>query len=495
LSNIRVTYSGLIAFAVGLGSLITGFAFTLIVTRRLTPEEFGVWALIGSMVSYFLISETIITFWSRRQIARNEQVGKTSLVSSIAFGFTVIPIYIGYVIVVSEGSNTNLDILILGLILLPVYFVNTGITSINLASKPQAVSYGNIIFEILKIPIALGLVVYFDLGVVGVIFAVFFAFLIRIVIQTYYARNYLKNRFSFSTVKRWLKLSWFPLYGLIIQYLKSVDIVLYSVIIGSVIGVAYYSIAMVFARILTNASSMSQGLYAKLLADGSHDYLRENFIRTLYLAIPLLGIIIIFSKPVVFALNPQYEEAYPIAIILGFALFFDMISGILVISISATDKTDAVNNPKFSNLLKSRMFHVSTVEIVHSVVYLVLLIPGLIILKIQDSSEINLVTWWATCGILTAIPFFIYWSIVIKKYIKFVFPAKETSKYILGTLGFIAVFFLTSDYFISYEISIYAFLPGVIIQFIICSLTYLGITYLIDEKTRILVKSVINEIK
>jgi len=55
LSNIRVTYSGLIAFVIGLLSVGTGLVFTLIITRRLAPEEFGTWALIGTMISYFLI--------------------------------------------------------------------------------------------------------------------------------------------------------------------------------------------------------------------------------------------------------------------------------------------------------------------------------------------------------------------------------------------------------------------------------------------------------
>ena len=55
MSGIRVTYSGLISFVVGIGSVFTGLIFTIIVTRRLTPDEFGEWGLIGALTGYVLI--------------------------------------------------------------------------------------------------------------------------------------------------------------------------------------------------------------------------------------------------------------------------------------------------------------------------------------------------------------------------------------------------------------------------------------------------------
>ena len=55
MSGIRVTYSGLISFVVGLASVFTGIIFTIIVTRQLTPEEFGTWNLIGGLIVYAVI--------------------------------------------------------------------------------------------------------------------------------------------------------------------------------------------------------------------------------------------------------------------------------------------------------------------------------------------------------------------------------------------------------------------------------------------------------
>ena len=94
MDNIRVTYSGLIAFVVGLISILTGLVFTLIVARNLSPEEFGTWSLIFSVISYFLISEEIIRFWTIRQVARGKEVGKTSVISTTFFSLGAIPFYL-----------------------------------------------------------------------------------------------------------------------------------------------------------------------------------------------------------------------------------------------------------------------------------------------------------------------------------------------------------------------------------------------------------------
>ena len=85
MSKIRVTYSGLIALTVGLVSVITGIVFTLIVTRQLTADEFGTWALIGGLLSYVIITETTISYWTTREIARGNESGRTALFASGVF--------------------------------------------------------------------------------------------------------------------------------------------------------------------------------------------------------------------------------------------------------------------------------------------------------------------------------------------------------------------------------------------------------------------------
>ena len=79
-------------FSAGIASVFTGLIFTLMITRSLSPTEFGTWGLITSVIAYLLISESLISYWNVRQIARGDPVGRTSLYSAPFLLIAVIPI-------------------------------------------------------------------------------------------------------------------------------------------------------------------------------------------------------------------------------------------------------------------------------------------------------------------------------------------------------------------------------------------------------------------
>jgi len=123
LSNIRVTYSGLISLAIRFFSVFTGLAFTLIVTRQLTQEEFGTWGLISGIIVYAIIINPIINYWSTREIARGQESGKTALVSNGVFSAGGMFVYIVIAYFVGLQSDAELDVLMLASILIPVIFI------------------------------------------------------------------------------------------------------------------------------------------------------------------------------------------------------------------------------------------------------------------------------------------------------------------------------------------------------------------------------------
>jgi len=494
LSDIRVTYSGLIAFVVGLISVFTGLLFTLTVTRQLSPEEFGTWAIIGSMIMYFLVTERIVSFWTLRQIARNELVGKTAIITSSSFSLGAIPAYLLLVYIVSGQSNVDPNIMMFGAILIPVQFINQTFNSINLAHKPHATSIALLAFESFKVPGGLVLVYFLDLGLQGAIMAVFFAYVGRIAVHAYFAKPKIKDKFTFVVIRRWFKLAWLSIYSQLTYNIWSVDVVIYTIITGSVIGIAYYSASMVVATILVHAGIISQALYPKLLAQGSHKQISKTFRLLMYFAIPLLGISLVFSRPALFALNPQYEIASMIVIILSFKTFFLLLRNALDGTLLGIERIDVNQNLVFSKYLKSKLFFVPTRKFVHFGLYISILVITLLILNSNETSELELVTWWATLALSMEIPFVIYLYLQVKKYTKFSFPYIDTGKYIASTLLFILVFFLLSDSIIQYEISIFKFLPGLFLQLAICIGIYLIITYVIDKKTRILFKTIYDEL-
>jgi len=494
LNNIRVTYSGLIAFVVGLISVLTGLIFILIITRELSPEEFGTWSLIFSIISYFLISEGIIRFWTIRQVARGEEIGKTSVVSTTFFSLGAIPFYLIVSYIISSKSNTELDSMILAAILVPMFFVSRTLNAVNVAHRPQATSYSLLIFEIVKIPAALSFVYFLGLGLDGALVALMVAYGIRIAVELYFAKPKLSNKFDFFALKRWIKLSWVSLYSNLPSFIARLDVLIYTLLIGSVIGIAFYTVSLAIANITLHSQKISQAIYPKLVAKGSHLHVQENFSLLMYFSVPLLGIALIFSKPAVFALNPVYQEASLIVIILAFKSFFQVFSEMFRQVLMGIETVDIQKEPKFSKLLKSKLFFTSTIWSVKSIIYLAILIPTLLIINSAETTELELVTAWAIVLLAIELPFFGYFWTLIKKNISFSFPYVNVAKYSGATLVFIFVYYVTSDFIIIYKESIFDFLPGVILQSIICIGVYLAITYAIDKKTQKLFKSIIQEL-
>ena len=178
MSGIRVAYSGLISMLIGLISVVTGLVFTLIVTRTLTPEEYGSWGLIGSLIMYVLILDPIITYWTTRELARGVDSGKTALVTHGLFSLAGVGLYFLISIFIANETVVPFEILLVGALLVPVTFVNRVLTALNLGWKPQATSYGIIAFELSKIPFAILLVLMLDLGLEGAIFATLIAYIV-----------------------------------------------------------------------------------------------------------------------------------------------------------------------------------------------------------------------------------------------------------------------------------------------------------------------------
>ena len=197
---------------VGLSSIVTGFVFSLIVTRTLTIEEYGTWSLIYAIIGYLVISQSIVTFWITRGIARGSEIGKTSFLSSLIFSIGLIPIYISFVILFFENSNVIQSSMILALILVPLFLLSKGLAAINSGFQPHVISYSLIVFEVTRISTVILFVYFLDFGLDGAIFALFITQLTQVLFQTYIARSKLRTKFQLDLLKNWIKMSWLAIF-------------------------------------------------------------------------------------------------------------------------------------------------------------------------------------------------------------------------------------------------------------------------------------------
>ena len=494
MGSIRVTYSGLIGLIISLIGVVTGTIFVIIVTRQLSPEDFGLWTLVGSIVSYVIIINPIVTYWSTRQIARGEEIGKTAVSTSGLFSIGGMIIYLGIAIFLATTTDADLFVLVLASILIPTTFLSNVLISICTGFRPQAVSYGFLAFEASKIPLGFLLVAFLELGIIGAILTIIFSSISRIIILAFTARGKIIGTIKKSVIKFWLKLSWLTLYldgaGLIYK----LDVLIFSVLTNSFLGLAYWGVAQTASKFVGHSSQLSTALYPKLLSGGKVEIAEQNLIRSLYFAIPLVAFSIVFAKPALHILNPVYTEGILIVVFISLRTFSAQIKTIFFNILSAYETVDIDKHATFRQYIKSKLFFLPTLEYILSITYVVILTVFLLFFNDQNSSEIFIVTIWSGIAFVVSVPFAIYGIIAVKKQYNFHFNYPPILKYVGATVITSILVTVVSEQFLTYPESIFDFLPEIIPLLTLALVLYFGMTYVIDNSTRKLFKSIIKEI-
>ena len=495
MSNIRVTYSGLIAFVIGFAGVITGILFVIIVTRQLSPEEFGLWTLIGSLVSYVVIVEPIVSYWTTRQIARGETVGKTSVFTSGLFSIGGFFAYLIIAIFVSDLLKVNSFPVILAAILVPIMFLNNTLSAIGISHKPQGVSYSILSFEVSKLPFGFGFVYLAELGLVGAIVATIIASLIKTIILLITVREQLVNSIKKQFVKFWLKLSWIPLYANGSGLVFTLDVLVFSLLTNSLIGLAFWGVSNAAANLVAHSGNISQALGPKLLATQREEFAQQNLKRLMFFAIPLFVGSIVFAKPMLHVLNPLYIEGIMILYLLSVRTFFNVLMNVFFNIIVSLETVDIDGTTSFKKYLKSKLFFIPTLNYLHTGSYVGILAIFLIFSASWNLRDIDLVTIWAAILLITTIPFMLYSLIIVQKHHKISLPYKSILKLSSSALISSIIIYIVQDLVLVYEDSVFDFLPQLIPLLILGGGIYFGIAYVLDASTRTFVKTIIEQIK
>ena len=494
MSNIRVTFSGYISFLVGIGSLVTGLIFTIIITRQLSVQEYGTWGLIGTILTYVLIFRPVIGFWNTRDVARGIESGRTAFISSGVIGTALIFVYFLLVSIFSDVDFDENLVLFAG-ILVPLEFVRVIMYTTARAYKPQIEQYGLFIFEISKIAIAAMMIWAFDLGLFGLILTVFFANALATVIVTVNIRDKLKDKFSLDILKRWVKRFWIPLIPNSSQIFNISDVAIFSLLTSSVIGLAYYFAAINIARIPNNAMKISVAVYPKILSTEKYDFIGKNLENVFYFMFPLTALAIVFAKPALFVFNPEYVGAEMLVIILTILVVVRNVGDNFVEQLQGKEKVDKADNATVKEFISSKLFTLPVLRIIQRAGYIVILFFVLKFIILGNVPELDVLNYWALISLICQIPYTGYILYQVRKELSPKINYSVLTKYLIATIIVFSIIYILMENTLEYNESIYVFLPNIIPYVIFVGLMYIGLTYAMDKNTRLLTKLIVVELK
>lgn len=271
--------------------------------------------------------------------------------------------------------------------------------------------------------------------------------------------------------------------------------VIFSIITGSVTGVAYYTSAKTVGMLVNHVRTFSTGLYPKLLQSEKEEFLEENIIKLFYFAFPLTALSIVFAEPGLFILNPMYQVAAPFVIFISLRMLLKSINQVFFQALQGIEGIDKNENSSLKDYFKSKLVWIPTFDLIRHGIYIGVLAILLIILSDDSNSELDLVYYWAMVGLLIEIPLTVYIFRLTKRTFRLKIDIKSISKYLIFTIIIFGITFAIMESNLVYKESIFEFIPSVLIYFFLSMVGYAGITYLFDTKTKILFNSIFAELK
>lgn len=330
-------------------AIIIQFAYTPIMLRILGQQEFGVYSLSESVISYlgllnFGFSGSYLKFYSQYK-AQNDDLSIKKLNAIYLIVFVIISILIcigGYSIVQNikliVGDNFTESELRLTKILMAIMTVNMAVMMPNNAFTSITVAYERFIFaKVLTIFKTVGSPLFalplllLGYGSKGMSFVLLFVTVISLILNIYYCLQKLKIGFEFRNLN-WLVLkdifsfSFFVfLWSIVDQLNWQVGKVILANIIGST-AVAVYTIGMQFTTLFMVFSTAISGVFTPQIYNYVYEKdaskkLTELMIKVgrvqFYVVFYIWVAFVIFGKPFInLWAGAEYGNAYFIGLLL-----------------------------------------------------------------------------------------------------------------------------------------------------------------------------------
>jgi hypothetical protein len=455
-------------------------------------SQYGVWTNIFDYIGYFVLFSGLLPFWATRFVARGiKGTVKSSILaqlvialSSMAIYFPVIFIVYTFAIGPKVGTEVYLPFfLIAGLNIFTIHMI-ASFESILQSVKPQAIGFGFLIEEFVKVGVALVLILGFKQLFLGAITALILSCFVQIGYYVSLLADEFKQKTDWSYLKQWLKGSTAIAYNAIGNQLGNFVLILLF-FYGGPNTRAYFQAASSFTIIVGYSLSLSTALYPKLLAKNcTSEDIGNSFRTVMMLAIPLAALTFVMPVSFLTILKSQYGVAWPVLIGLSINTLVSLICSFYGGCLSGTEAFDAEGQISIRRLVKSKIFKAFTLNYVQAAIALP--IAYVVLTRLPVAGSVLAALYVVAILIGTQILAFalLYW--IMRRSVSIPVAWRSIAKYVLAAALMSGVLYLlptttTLLYTIAKAITGFAL--------------YIALLLLIDNQARQLIRLIWEEIR
>lgn len=490
-AQVRLRYTSFINFALNITSAVFSVFFLVIVTRRLSIEDYATWVMIWRYVGYFLIPTVIFGIWATRDISRGKNSSLTCATTSIIFGIASIPFYLLVMIFLSGSLQQPLVPLLLSSLALLLDYLGNGLSSVSVGHSPQIVGYANFTFKAGSLAFGLIFMASFAFGLVEAVVVSLLGRVLMDAVYVYMNRSMLRrSSFQFSQIIIWMKSSWVPLFGSLAALLVTFDVLVVRLVYDSQIPVAYYGVCVSIASFAVFASVVSNSLYPKILVNRNLDDLKEAIWLTSLLSLPIIFLMMIYAEPLCAILNINYIlAAFPLRIML-LGIYLSLMSGIASTVYYGLDPFDE-KILESKALMKSSIFKGYRLSFILGGVYLALLF----VLSLLSIDFIPFVSIWVFMLSSLYASSLIAFTLLIRRHFGMAFPFRSILKDVLvfavpSLPAVVPSLVMPVSVNESFYLTLYSLVPTALVSLAI----YFGILFIIEKRFRATFKDVMKNV-
>lgn len=334
--EVRLRYSTIVNYLSMIYRLAASVGFTVVIARKLSPHDFGVWGITLSTTLMLANLWGLIDFWMRRDIARGDP-------DALPAGTSAAAVYAAVAAAAHVGLGWAQSAIFgwpFGAFLASVPMTVAAVMDKYLSSavsmvKPEGVGYKNLVLDTVRLAAALAAIYVIGRVVYTPIIAYILGFASSSAVSlTILLRLGMRPRLGgLARVREWVRAAYIPLANVVRLSALSGARAVASWATGSELSVAYLNVGLSSQTAIVRASIQSTpALYARLLrgrgGEDVSEVLRLFILMTGFMAASF----IVLSKTIASLYNPLYVGAWPIVVLITLFGVTEGLANILTVS-------------------------------------------------------------------------------------------------------------------------------------------------------------------